>query len=408
MGGNLFQTLITTLKSRITPLVTKIRLWTSRNYIRTRLISGIRVFFTSVFHVRPRHKKDYYEILGWLVSKRLAFAIVVVVGVLSIYYLLNVNYVMQSVQTEGIKTYSYNSIQLRFVSGKVRINGKSGYLAYEGDVEKGTVTGFGTLYNPQGNVVYQGNFDKNMYQGTGALYFSDGTLRYSGDFTRNLFDGLGKLYRENGSLAYDGEFALGKKEGRGILYDTGGNQIYNGNFSRDELVYSDLLGKTMSEAAKAYTGARVLYEDDENYAVALEDISAMYLGQDNSQTLNGERTVEQVAVLKGSFPAGGAECTTIAELRRYFGPVIYEGNSEVTMLEAVAINRLTSSNRGAAVEMDTTSVYDDYIQVNDWDNSYVVYLYSFERHGLVYTFICNDRDVGFSFYMIEREEGGTA
>lgn len=408
MGDNLLQVLITAFKARITPIVTKLRLWTSWSYIRTQVITRIRNFFTSILNVKPRHKKDYYEILGWLVSKRLAFAVLMAVGVLSIYYLSSINNIEKSVQTEGVKTYSYNSILLRFASGKVRISGKSGYLAYEGEVDGGAVTGFGTLYNPQGIVVYQGNFDNNMYQGTGVRYYDDGTLCYTGEFTRNEFDGSGKLFRESGSLVYDGEFSLGKKEGKGILYDAGGNQIYSGSFSQDELLYSDLLGKTVSEVAQAYTGTRILYENDDDFAVVLEDIGAMYLGQDNSQRLSDEMTVEQVVVLKNSFLTGSTACTTIAELKQYFGKASYEGNSDVTMPEAVAINQLASGIGGTVIEMDITSVYEDYIQVNDWNDSYVVYLYSFTRDGLVYTFVCEDRDGGFFFYTIEREEGGIA
>ena len=82
MGDNLFKVLITSAKAKVTPLVTKIKLWTSWNFIRTRLITRIRDFFTSLFNVRPRHKKDYYEMFGWLVSRRLAIALMVAVGVL--------------------------------------------------------------------------------------------------------------------------------------------------------------------------------------------------------------------------------------------------------------------------------------------------------------------------------------
>lgn len=407
-GGNLFQVLLASIRSKITPIVTKVRLWTSWNFIRTQLILKIRSFFASLLDVKPRHKKDYYEILGWLVSKRLAVAVLVVVGVLSLYYLFSINHVLSTAKTEGIKTYSYNSLQLRFANGKVRINGKSGYLAYEGEVSKGTVTGFGTLYNPQGNVVYQGNFDKNKYQGSGVSYYSNGTMQYNGAFTENLFDGTGKLYRENGSLAYEGDFALGKKEGMGILYDTGSNPIYSGSFSQDELLYSALLGMSVSEVVNVYAGNRILYENDEDFAVVLGDIGAIYLGKDNSQMLDDEMTVERVIVLKDSFPTGGKSCTTIEDLRQYFGSENYEGNSDVTMPEAVAFNCLDADKGGNKVEMNITPVYDDYIQVDDWDDSYVVYLYSFEKDGLVYTFVCEDRNAGFSFYAIEREEGGAA
>ena len=359
MGDNLFKVLITSAKAKVTPLVTKIKLWTSWNFIRTRLITRIRDFFTSLFNVRPRHKKDYYEMFGWLVSRRLAIALMVAVGVFSLYYLFSVHSILPSAKTEGVKTYDYDSILLRFAKEKVRILGKSGYLAYEGQVENGSVTGYGTLYNPQGVVVYQGNFDKNQYQGSGTRYYDSGITMYVGEFEQNLFHGSGKLYRESGSLAYDGEFSLGKREGEGRLYDSGGNLIYTGSFAHDALLYSALLGKKVSEVSEAYKGTRTLYEGGQDFVVVLEDIGAMYLGAAETDTLNGERTVEQVLVLQDSFQGGGVVCTDIPELREYFGTEDYAGNASVTLLEAVAVGRAVSRGTGIGfrreVEMEVTS-----------------------------------------------------
>ena len=406
MGDNLFKVLITSAKAKITPLVTKIKLWTSWNFIRTRLISRIRDFFGSLLNVRPRHKKDYYEAFGWLISRRLAIALVVVTGVISLWYLFSVHSVLPSAKTESVKTYDYDSLMLRFVEEKVRILGKSGYLAYEGQVEKGSVTGYGTLYNPQGVIVYQGNFEKNLYQGNGTRYYDDGTVMYVGQFEQNLFHGTGKLYRESGSLAYDGEFSLGKKEGEGRLYDAGGNQVYTGAFSQDALLYSALLGKKVSEVSQAYKGRRTLYEYGQEFAVVLEDIEAMYLGAGETDTLDGERIVEQVLVLKDSFQGGDRFCTDIGELRDYFGKEDYAGNAAITFPEAVAVGRVTSKGTGIGfrreVEMEATSEYENYHQVEGYDEDYTVYLYSFHKDGLVYNFICQDRESGFSFYTIEQ------
>ena len=231
---------------------------------------------------------------------------------ISLWYLFSVHSVLPSAKAESVKTYDYDSVLLRFAEEKVRILGSSGYLAYEGQVEKGSVTGYGTLYNPQGVIVYQGNFVKNCYQGRGTRYYDDGTVMYVGEFEQNLFHGSGKLYRENGSLAYDGEFSLGKKEGEGRLYDAGGNPVYTGAFSQDALLYSALLGKKLSEVAEAYQGKRTLYEYDREYAVVLEDIGAVYSGAGEPDTLAGERTVEQVLVLEDFFRGGDRVCTRLA------------------------------------------------------------------------------------------------
>lgn len=410
MGDNLFKVLIATAKAKITPFVTKIKMWTSWNFIRTRLISKIRDFFTSLLDIRPRHKKDYYEIFGWLVSRKLAMAAVVVVGVFSLYYLFSVHGTLLSAGSEGIKTYSYDSVMLRFADGKVRINGKSGYLAYEGDVKDGSVTGYGTLYNPDGVVVYQGNFEKNCYQGNGTRYYDSGVMMYTGNFEANQFNGTGKLYRENGSLMYEGDFALGRKDGNGKLYDSGSNLIYTGGFSQDELLYSGLLGKKVSEIAEAYTGKRTLYEGEDAFAVILEDIDAMYLGQDNSETLDEEMTADRILVLKDSFAAGGNSYTSVKELKQYFGTEDYEGNSEVTLAEAAAINWMQENRNSSlrTVDMTTSSDYEDYVEISGFDDTYTVYLYSFRKDGLIYTFVCQDREDAFSFYSIEKEEGGAA
>ena len=186
-------------------------------------------------------------------------------------------------------------------------------------MKNGSVTGYGTLYNREGVVVYQGNFDKNRYQGNGTRYYDNGTLMYTGNFQENLFDGTGRLYRENGSLFYEGEFALGKRDGNGKLYDNGSNLVYTGGFSQDELLYSSLLGKKVSEMADIYKGKRTLYESSQDFVVVLEDIDAMYVGQGDSQSLDDEMAVEQVLVLKDSFGAGGKTFSTIEELKQFFG-----------------------------------------------------------------------------------------
>ena len=407
MGTNLFQVLLSTIKSKIVPLVSKLKMWTSWSFIRSRVIAKIRDFFSSLLNFKPRDKKDYFAVFGWLISRRLAFALVVIVGVLSIYYLAGTRMTMMSAGDGGIRTYNYNALMLRFTNGKVRIKGKSGYLAYEGDVEGGSVTGRGTLYNPEGVAVYQGEFEKNKYQGVGTSYYPDGTMQYSGSFDNNLYQGTGKLYRENGSLCYEGEFAQGQREGNGKLYDSGNNLIYIGSFSQDQLLYSEFLGKTASEVAKCYSGSRQLYENDSEFAVILEDIDAIYMGKGDSQALDDEIRVDKIVVLKDTFQTGRDTVSSIDGLRTYFGAEIYEGNSEVTMGEAVAINYLDSVGRGQGqrVDMEVSSDYSDYALVEEYDETFPIFMHSFYKDGLIYTFMGKDKNSTFSFYSIEKEEG---
>lgn len=400
--------LLASIKAKITPLVTKFRQITSENFIRTRVIAKIREFFVLLFDVRPKNKKDYYEVFGWLISKKLAYAIVVVIGVLSMIYLVSIRsmYLPQK-QEDGIKTYDYDDVMLRFAKGKVRIRGKSGYLAYEGDVEKGSVTGSGNLYGVDGTLLYQGEFAQNEYEGNGTQYYPDGTMHYKGAFSGNLYEGTGKLYRENGTLSYDGEFARGMKEGTGKLYAAGDKPVYEGSFSKDQLVYSALLGKSTAEVAQAYTGSRVIYRNDSDFTVLMPDIQALYIGVTDEANLEEQVMVDSIYVLKDSILIGDQECTTIKDLKAAFGEIVYEGNSIVTLPEAVAINYLNTKKQtmNGSVELETTDEYTDVITVNRIQDDYPVYLYSFRKDGLLYTFVCKDKNDTFSFYSIMSEEG---
>ena len=409
MGNNLIQVLLASIKAKITPLVTKFRQLTSASFLRARLIAKIREFFLKVFDVRPKHKKDYYEVFGWLVSKKLAYAILIVIGVLSMIYLVSIRsmYLPQK-QTDGIKTYDYDDMMLRFAKGTVRIRGKSGYIAYQGDVEKGCVNGYGNLYGVDGTLLYQGNFVNNEYEGSGTQYYPDGTMHYKGNFSGNLYEGTGKLYRENGTLVYDGEFARGMKEGTGKLYGAGDKPIYEGSFSQDLLVYSALLGKSTAEVAQNYKGERIIYQDDIQFSVLMPDINALYVGVTDEENLEDTVMVDSIYVLKNTITFGKNECSTIADLRNVFGTEVYDGNSIVTLPEAVAINYLNKQKQtlNGSVEMDTTEEFTNVFTVDGVQEDYPVYLYSFRKDGLLYTFVCGDRNGTFAFYSIMSEEGG--
>ena len=77
------------------------------------------------------------------------------------------------------------------------------------------------------------------------------------------------------------------------------------------------------------------------------------------------------------------------------------------MQEAVAINWMADHRGGflKSVKMEITSEYDDYFVVEGFDPAYTVYIHSFRKDGLIYTFICQDREDIFSCYSIEKEEG---
>ncbi len=403
---NLFRILINVIKAKILPIWTKIKLWTNINFIRTRMLTQLRKFFTKIFDIRPRNKDDYYTIWGWMVSKRLAFAVTIVIGLLSIYYVFFMNAVtVLKADESGIKTYKYNSIPLRFTEETVRILGKSGYLAFEGEVSKGTANGNGKLYRKDGSLLYEGAFVKNKYEGKGKLYYPSEQLKYSGNFSDNLFTDTGTLYRENGSKEYEGEFLDGKKEGKGVYYDVAGNEVFIGNFSKDALLYTDFLGKATTEVKEIYTGKKTIYMNNNYFVVSMPDIEAIYYGQADGENLDGNVNIEGIYVLKNSFCYSGKEYNNINDMNEIFETEEYEGNSYITMPEAVAIHVLNQSKNAfyGEVSGEWQQTLEDVINVVSYDTEYTLYLYTFIKDGLRYTFFGKDRTGEFAMYLIEQE-----
>ncbi len=403
--GDLFRTLLNAAKAKITPIWTRIKMWTSPSFIKAKVITRIRDFFSELFNLKPRDSKDYYSFFNWLVSKRLVIAITVVIGLLSIFYIFFIN--PPSIFTQsgtGIRTYDYDSIPLRFTDGEVRILAKSKYLAYEGNVSKGKADGKGTLYSEAGVVVYQGDFANSMYNGQGNRYYDSGQLMYVGTFVDNEFSGNGKLYRENRSLEYDGSFVDGMKEGSGVLYDEGNNKIYNGEFAKGNMIYSDILGKTTQQVSDMYTGKRVVYTGENDFVVSMSQIDALYHGKGDSNNVDGSIKVEEVYVLKDTFAYGGKNYSSIYDIRDILGKVEYEGNTYVTMADATAIHILNEKGNAffGDIEGVWTNAFDDAVTVEEYDVNYSVYLYSFHKDGIIYNFYCKDRTGLFSMYSIEQ------
>ncbi len=406
--GNLIQVLLSSIKAKITPIWTKIKLFTNISFLRTRVFTKIRKFFASIFNVKPKDKKDYYGIGRWLVSKRLAFALVVIVGLLSLYYIFLVNPPSIFKSDDGIKTYKYNSIPLRFTKGKVRIKAKSGYVAYEGEVLKGYAEGHGKLMDRDGDKVYEGAFVKSKYEGVGTRYYKSGQILYQGEFADNEFNGKGILYRANGAKEYDGTFLDGMKDGEGILCDNAGNPVFTGNFRKDALLYTDFLGKTTAEGSKIYTGKATVFADNSYFVLSMPDISGVYVASATADTIEDGTEIEGVYVLKGAFEFGGEKYTRISEIKEIFGEPIYEGNSYITMPEAVCIDLLNQEKVtfNGPPELVAKYSFDDYAQITSYNYDYMIYLYAFDFEGVKYTFFTSQRNGDFSMYMMELSEEG--
>lgn len=363
----------------------------------------IRTFFERFLDFKVKERQDTYTVLGFRTGRKTVVCLLLVITVVSILGIASV--VPVGGMADGVRTYRYNALPLKFTDGQVRILGKSGYVAYEGQVSKGAVNGEGVLYAKDGSLVYQGEFQNNKYQGEGKVYYSGNQLQYEGQLTNNQFQGEGILYRKDGSKEYEGSFALGKKQGAGKLYDKGGKLVYTGNFVRDGIQYKEILGKSAADVAQMYTGARMIYEGDQEYCVYMKDIGSIYVSKSAQNTLEQEGNVEGIYVLSDAIYLDGKEYSSIKELKKKFRIISYEGNTSLTAADAVAVNAFSEKNEvlHGMVTMDTTEVFEDVITVNSVDKSYQAYVYQMEEDGITYTFFAGEKGTGFDFYLMERE-----
>ncbi len=354
--------------------------------------------------MRPKDETDYCTFLIWQVSRKLAMTLVVLISVCCLCILWSTK---PAKLRSGIayRTYRYNALPLKFVTGKVVILGKSGYTAYIGDVERGVVKGKGTLYDPQGRVVYEGDFDANAYNGEGTIYHQNALPAYEGAFRNNLYDGAGKLYREDGTLWYDGQFDQGHMEGDGTLYSAAQEEIYKGFFQNDQILYRELIGKSAVEISDRYLGEREIYTGDEVYCVYMKEIDAVYFGTDRSNTLDEDFRVSGLYVLKREIDLAGRHMDQIPQLPEVLGEPVYEGNTCLEPEDEVALN-ICCETAGSEVlygksGFRSDTVFDDVTEVSDFDRDYEAYIYVYEKDGTVYTFFCKDKGAGFDFYRME-------
>lgn len=398
-----FQMIISTIRYRYAAMTAKFRHWTNKEFVRAKFIVWFKMRLQSVLSVRPRDKKDYYTMLGFMVSRRLVHAVVIFAGLICFCYLWYVNPISFS-DGEAIKrkTYTYNSFPLKFLDADVDITAKGGYVAYSGHVKGGYAEGLGELYNKEGALVYSGNFSKSKFHGTGMHYYDSGQLQYSGDFVNNIYEGNGKLYRENGMVYYVGEFMNGYPDGKGDLYNQASKLIYSGIFKRGDLVYTQLLGKTAREISEAYVGNQKIYFYEDKTMIALEEIGALYISKNHENSLEDSQTAESVYVIRDSIVIGENKIDRISQLKKLLGEPQYEGNSYVTFYDAIAVNWGCEQGKisGIDIEIAYEKEYDEVIQVNTYDSQKLIYMYVYEIDGLNYTFMTKGYDDKFMMYVI--------
>ena len=404
--NQLLNMLIASARAKIMPLWIKLRMWSSPAFLKSQVLVRIREFFTKLLDVKPRNKWDYYSLFRWQVSKRLAFAIVVALGlVASLYIALTLPKDFLKGDGNAIPTYQYRSIPLKFYSGKVRILAREGYVAYGGNVDGGAASGDGVLYAADGSKVYEGQFANSMYNGTGTRYYPNGLPRYIGSFTDNVYNGTGSAYRDNGTLEYTGGFVDGLRSGVGILHDSVGAPVFNGNFQNGEIAYADFLGRPTGEIAGMYSGETEVYQSGDEYCVVMRDIDGVYSVKDGSNTLENEWTVDRLYVLRDTVMLEGSTCTSIRQLQNILGEPLYYGAAWVNLPEAAAWNVLAAQDPDEieAVEITAQEGLEGVYSVTEYDRDFQMYLYTFEKAGVLYTFYFNAAgESDFVMYAMEK------
>jgi hypothetical protein len=383
----------------------KVRVFTSPIWWKTKGLVALREFFAKLLNIKPRDTTDYYSVLRWQISKRLAFAMVIVIGVLSIYYVLVLSPIALTggaVGNASLPVYKYNSLAVRFFSGSCRIEAKGDYVAYEGSVKKGEVTGSGRLFDRDGRTVYEGDFDKNRYNGVGQLYYPNGELKYTGEFSNNEMNGEGKLFATSGAVSYEGEFLNGKKNGKGVLFNASANEIYRGNFVLDEIAYEEFVGKTAEEAATMYPGIQEVYAAEQEFTISMKEIGAVSKVTNGDDSLEGEGKISGITVLKDYFAKGGKSYKSITEVTTLFGRPDFAGYTYCMLSDAIAINALPDLKGIGPISLSGVSLFDEVYSVEDYDKNVEVYIYAYKAENILYTFYCGDpQDQEFFMYSVE-------
>ncbi len=365
----------------------------------------MKEFLVRFFDMRPKDDKDYCTFFFWEISRKLAMALEILMIVCCVWLLWSIKPAKLFQKDTIYRTYRYNALSLKFVTGKVKILGKSGYTAYIGDVENGMVKGKGTLYDAQGNRVYEGDFDANAYNGTGKYYNENAQLVYEGMFQDNLYNGLGKLYHVDGTLWYEGSFEKGFMQGKGILYNTTQDKIYQGFFQEGTIFYQEFLGKSAAETTEIYLGEREVYTGDQIACVHMKEIDAVYFGTDRRDALEEVFRISGLYVLKPQICLEGNMLNQISQLTQELGAPVYQGNTYLSPEDKIVLNicceMLGDTVLYGKADFESKKIFSDVTEVRDFDKSYQAYIYVYDKEGILYTFFCKDKDAGFDFYRME-------
>jgi hypothetical protein len=131
-------------------------------------------------------------------------------------------------------------------------------------------------------------------------------------------------------------------------------------------------------------------------------IGALYHASLDEDALDDEEVVDAVYVMNDYFRNAGEQLNTISDLKDIFGDPVYAGNSNVILAEAISINLLNQTRNAlnGRVKMELDQTFSDVAEVESFDRNYVVYITSFQRGDIIYSFVSGADDNLFSFYFI--------
>ena len=154
-----------------------------------------------------------------------------------------------------------------------------------------------------------------------------------------------------------------------------------------------------------YVGSKTIYTNEEYFVVDMADINAIYYGKQGEESLSDEVMIEGVYVLNNVFQYAGKELKNVTEVKQLMGNPVYEGNAYVILPEAVAIHVLNQSGSNFYTEVikDSEQILRDAIVINEYDDGYSLYIYTYVQEGLRYTFFGKDRNGKFAMYLIEKD-----
>lgn len=399
------KTITAGIKGRFYQLTYRVRKYFNPRYLARLFNNKIKRLLLVLFDYTPKDASDYYSFGRWLVSKKLAILLVLVVGMFSTMYLLNFIPAIPSggqvVARSDLSSYRYNDIRLRGFTGKAQLLGRGGRVYYQGELKSGKATGAGTLYNWEGSMVYTGSFDNNLYHGQGRMYYPDGGVCYQGEFTNNLYHGQGVGYDESGVKRYEGAFAQGLYEGEGTLYSSAGSPVYRGPHHQGAVDVLQFLGVENTLLGQSFVGAKRVYVERFSTTAVFTDLSVVY---EVAAPLDG--TTPTVSRLYATDPAqiGAETAQTSAELRQRFGAPLYYGDTTLNTAEYCVLEELERTGRQdfAGVYQYTSRRSGGELYTMEVEQPQEIYLESYSDQEYLYTFYFADRQGAYCFYSVAK------